>query len=163
MIFELFAEEIVEYADDDYKIFEQEIISKYNMDYITDKMNEMLKNIKEVQYKFIGINKPKVTANYIMKYEQFTNNKSNPTFKAVVNRIETEEQLIEAYNRIKNVFQYSLSYAEKVIFIDFYIINRSRDIIKEKLRIGNDRYTLIRNSCLIKFALGLRWEEIENK
>lgn len=41
-------------------------------------------------------------------------------------------------------------------------MNRSWEISKEKLRIGNERYTLVKNSCLIKFGLGFNWENIEN-
>lgn len=161
MIFQLFAEESIEYEDDDYKIFEQEIINKYDIDLITNKMKEMLKNIKEAQYRFIGVSKSKITSNYIIKYEQFTSCKSDPTYNTALGRIETEEELIEVYNMLSNVFKHSLSYAEKIIFVDFYITNRSRDTIKEKLRIGNERYTLIRNSCLVKFGLGIGWKNIE--
>ena len=82
------------------------------------------------------------------------------TLKTVIKSIETEEELLTTYNTMKSIFDNSFSYVEKIIFIDFYIMNRSREISKEKLRIGNERYSLIKNSCLVKFGLGFNWKNI---
>lgn len=161
MIFDLFANEKIEFMDDDYKVFEQEIVDKYNVDYIKEEMKDFIKSIKEAQYKYVGICSLKVTSDYEMKVDCLYSYNSDPTLRAVIKNIETEEDLIKIYLNMKNIFDNSLSYVEKIIFVDFYIMNRSREIIKEKLRIGNERYSLIRNSCLIKFALGLNWKAIE--
>ena len=61
MIFDLFANEKIEFMDDDYKVFEQEIVDKYNVDYIKEEMKDFIKSIKEAQYKYVGICSLKVT------------------------------------------------------------------------------------------------------
>lgn len=161
MIFDLFANEKIEFIDDDYKIFEQEIVEKYDTDYIKDEMKEFLKKIKEIQYKYVSTCSMKVTSDYEMKVHCSYSYNSDPTLRVAIKKIETEEDLMNTYHSMKNVFDNSLSYIEKIVFVDFYIMNRSREIIKEKLRIGNERYSLVRKSCLIKFALGLNWKDIE--
>ena len=145
MIFDLFANEKVSFIDDDYKVFEKEIIDKYDIEYLKEEMKKFIKNIKEVQYKYIGICSLKVTSNYELKVDCSYPN-SDMTLKTVIKSIETEEELLTTYNTMKSIFDNSFSYVEKIIFIDFYIMNRSREISKEKLRIGNERYSLIKNS-----------------
>ncbi|MCI8460546.1 MAG: hypothetical protein HFE81_04045 [Bacilli bacterium] len=159
MIFDLFANEKVSFIDDDYKVFEKEIIDKYDIEYLKEEMKKFIKNIKEVQYKYIGICSLKVTSNYELKVDCSYPN-SDMTLKTVIKSIETEEELLTTYNTMKSIFDNSFSYVEKIIFIDFYIMNRSREISKEKLRIGNERYSLIKNSCLVKFGLGFNWKNI---
>lgn len=157
MIFDLFANEKVDFIEDDYKVFEKDIIDKYYIEYLKVEMKRFIKNIKEIQYKYVGICSLKVTSDYEMKVDCSYRN-SDPTLKTVIKSIETEEDLMVIYNKMKNIFDNSLSYVEKIIFIDFYIMNRSREISKEKLRIGNERYSLVKNSCLIKFGLGFNWK-----
>lgn len=159
MIFDLFANEKINFMDDDYKVFEKEIVEKYDIEYLKEEMRRFIKNIKETQYKYIGICSLKVTSDYELKVDCSCSH-SDITLKTVIKSIETEEELLATYNTMKNIFDNSLSYVEKIIFIDFYIMNRSREISKEKLRIGNERYSLIKNSCLVKFGLGFNWKNI---
>ena len=69
LIFDLFANEKVSFIDDDYKVFEKEIIDKYDIEYLKEEMKKFIKNIKEVQYKYIGICSLKVTSNYELKVD----------------------------------------------------------------------------------------------
>lgn len=123
MIFDLFANEKVSFIDDDYKVFEKEIIDKYDIEYLKEEMKKFIKNIKEVQYKYIGICSLKVTSNYELKVDCSYPN-SDMTLKTVIKSIETEEELLTTYNTMKSIFDNSFSYVEKIIFIDFYIMNR---------------------------------------
>ena len=163
MIFELFAKEVIHYDDDDYKILSYDNQSEYDKKEVEKRFKDLLKNIQEVQFKFLDLAVPNISQNYEIRYEKFTVNISDPTYNIAVKRIETRDELIKTYTILKKVYDQSLSYAEKVIFTDFFIINRSREVIEEKLHCGNERFYHIKNSCLIKFALALNWEGIKNK
>lgn len=116
MIFDLFANEKVDFIEDDYKVFEKDIIDKYDIEYLKVEMKRFIKNIKEIQYKYVGICSFKVTSDYEMKVDCSYRN-SDPTLKTVIKSIETEEDLMVIYNKMKNIFDNSLSYVEKIIFI----------------------------------------------
>ena len=119
MIFELFANETIKFIDDDYKVFEKGIVDKYDIEYLKEEMKNFIKDIKEIQYKYIGICSLKVTSDYELKVD-CSYHYSDPTLKTVIKSIETEEELVTTYNTMKNIFDNSLSYVEKIIFIDYY-------------------------------------------
>lgn len=161
MFFDLFINIEVKFEDDDYKIFEQSIINMYNIDNIQNEFNDELKYIKLLQYKYVDLSLPDLVIDYEDKIGKIdTYNVSDPTFFTVKKREETKEVLLEYYHKFKLIFDNSLSYAEKIIFIDFFILKKGRESIKDRLRIGNERFKVIKNSCLIKFALGLEFETI---
>lgn len=161
MFFDLFINIEIKYEDDDYKIFEQSIIDMYNMDNIQHDFYDELKYIKLLQYKYLDLSLPDLSRDYDDKIGKInTYNVSDPTFLTVKKREETRDELLEYYHIFKLIFDNSLSYAEKVIFIDFFILKKGREAIKDRLRIGNERFKVIKNSCLIKFALGLEFEDI---
>ena len=161
MFFDLLSKLEIKYEDDDYKIFQQSIIDKYNMEEIQIDMNDELNDIKLLQCKYVNLSIP----DFAIEYESdlLRGNKysvSNPTLNAATKRIETKEDLLNRYFQFKSVFENSLSYAEKVVFIDFFILRKGREPIKERLRVGNERFKVIKSSCLIKFALALDFESI---
>lgn len=161
MFFDLFINIEVKFEDDDYKIFEQSIIDMYNIDNIQYEFNDELKYIKLLQYKYVDLSLPDLVIDYEDKIGKIdTYNVSDPTFFTVKKREETKDELLEYYHKFKIIFDNSLGYAEKIIFIDFFILKKGRESIKDRLRIGNERFKVIKNSCLIKFALGLEFENV---
>ena len=161
MLFDLLIKIEIKYEDDDYKIFEQSIIDMYNMDNVQYDFYDELKYIKLLQYKYVDLSLPDLVIDYEDKIGKIdTYNVSDPTFLTVKKREETKDELLDYYHKFKLIFDNSLSYAEKVIFIDFFILKKGREAIKDRLRIGNERFKVIKNSCLIKFALGLEFENV---
>lgn len=161
MIFEQFIKEKVEYVADDYKILNKEITNKYDIQLIKLKMNKMIETIKEAQYRFFNFEIPDITYNYKNNYQKYNNGIKDSTYSLIAEKIQTEEELSNTYIKMKNIFDNSFSYAEKVVFINVCIAKKNREFVKEKLKIGSEKYTLIRNSCFIKFALGFNFKDIE--
>lgn len=161
MVYELFINEEIKYVDDDYRILDMDNINKFNKQLIFEKFLNMLKCIKEEECRYLDLSYPSVCQNLETRYEKFMFNKTSPTEKYALDRIETEEDLLYAYNRLKTIFDKSLSYYEKVMFIDSFLLKKTRESIERRLCIGNEKFYQIRNSCLIKFALGLNWENIK--
>lgn len=159
MFFELFVNQNLSYKEDDYKILDTDIIEKYNINNLEIRFKNMIKDIKNSQYKYLNIPYANIGYSYEPKYEQHTNHFSDPTGKKAIERIETEEELKEAYSILKNIFDNNLAYYEKIIFIDLYLLKRGRETITEKLHIGTKTFLKIRKSIVIKFSLGLQWEK----
>lgn len=144
--------------EDDYKLFDLDNLEKYNKKYIEEKFKNMLKCIKEEECKYIcGAS---LNRNTTIRYEQLTFNRSDPTARLAIERIESEEDLLEAYTLLKKIFDLSLCYVEKIIFVDYFLLKKTRDNVEERLHIGNDKFYQIKNSCLLKFALALNWKDI---
>lgn len=161
MVYELFIHEEIKYIDDEYRILDTDNINNYNKQLIYEKFLDMLKCIKEEECKYLDLSLPNISQNLEINYEKSSFNKTSSTEKYALDRIETEEDLLYTYSRLKAIFDKSLSYYEKVIFIDSLLLKKTRDSIERRLFIGNERFYQIRNSCLIKFALGLNWQNIK--
>lgn len=82
----------------------------------------------------------------------------NKQHKSKEEIIKAEEELKEAFALLKNIFDNSLAYYEKIIFVDLYLLKRGRETITDKLHIGTKTFLKARRSLVIKFALGLQWE-----
>ncbi len=161
MIFEVFTKEDINYIDDDYKLLDNEIIDKFDKKGIENRFKELLIVIHEQECKYLNFIIPSLTSNYEFKPEKFVNNKSDPTAKVAIELIETEKELSEAIAYLKLIYDKSLSYYEKVFFVDYFLLKKSVDLIRGQLNIGTDKYYSIKNSCLVKLALGLNWKNIE--
>lgn len=162
MIFELFAKENISFEEDKYKVFGNEILSEYDKKGVEKKFISFMKMIENEQFRYLELDLPKITSNYELRLEQYNFKKTDKTANTALNRIECEEDLLNAYNKLKLIFDKSFSYAEKVIFIDYFVIKREREIICSKLGIGHSLFDRIKLSMQIKTALGLKWENIKN-
>lgn len=158
MFFELFINQNLTYEKDEYKILDSDIIEEYNAEKIEERFKNMIKDIKNCQYKYLNIPYANIGYSYEPKYEQQMNRHSDPTCKKAIDRIKTEEELKEAFSLLKNIFDNNLAYYEKIIFIDLFLLKRGRETITDKLHIGTKTFMKVRKSLVIKFALGLRWE-----
>lgn len=158
MFFELFVNQNLSYEKDEYKILDPDIIEEYDSDKLEIRFKNMIKDIKNCQYKYLNIPYANIAYSYVPKYEQHTNHHSDPTCKKAIDRIKTEEELKEAFALLKNIFDNSLAYYEKIIFVDLYLLKRGRETITDKLHIGTKTFMKARRSLVIKFALGLQWE-----
>ena len=108
-------------------------INKFNKQLISEKFFNMLKCIKEEECRYLDLSYPSVCQNLETRYEKFLFNKTSPTEKYALDRIETEEDLLYAYNRLKTIFDRSLSYYEKVMFIDSFMLKKTRESIERRL------------------------------
>ena len=55
MFFELFVNQNLSYKEDDYKILDTDIIEKYNINNLEIRFKNMIKDIKNSQYKYLNI------------------------------------------------------------------------------------------------------------
>lgn len=161
MFFEMFTKKEIKYTDDDYKVFDLQNIESFDKKKIEERFKNLIKCIREEECKYLYMLDSNTTHKNEVRYEQFTLHKSDPTSKIAIARIETEEELLIVYNLLERIFDISLSYSEKIVFVESILLKRTRDYIENRLHIGNEKFYQIRNSCLIKFALGLNWSDIK--
>jgi len=162
MFFDLFTKNKIIYAEDDYKLLDELRIKSYDGKLIEDKMRDLISNIQEMECKYLEFIIPCLTPNYELKEEMFTLKKSDPTGKNAIKRIETEEDLKIIYTKFNFIFNNLFCYYEKVVFVEMLLLKRSKETMKQMLCIGTDKLYQIKNSLLIKLAIGLQWEDVKN-
>jgi len=162
MFFDLFTKNKISYAEDDYKILNNNSLDAYNYKLIEDRIKNLISNIQEMECKYLEFIIPGLTPNYKLKEEMFTIKKSDPTGKSAISRIETEEDLKNTYSRFSFIYNNLFCYYEKVVFVEMILLKKSKDTMKQMLCIGGDKLYQIKHSLLVKLAIGLQWEDIKN-
>lgn len=162
MFVEMFTKNEIIFAQDDYKILDDVCIGTYNTKAIEERMKEFLMNIKEMECKYFAFIIRNLTQKYELKEEMFTGNRSNPTEKTALERIQTKEDIEEAFDSFRLIYNNLFSYYEKMVFVEMILLNRSRDSMKDILNVGQEKIYQIKKSVLVKLAIGLNWENIKN-
>ena len=162
MFFDLFTKNKISYAEDDYKILNNNSLDAYNYKLIEDRIKNLISNIQEMECKYLEFIIPSLTPSYKLKEEMFTIKKSDPTGKSAISRIETEEDLKNTYGRFSFIYNNLFCYYEKVVFVEMILLKKSKDTMKQMLCIGSDKLYQIKHSLLVKLAIGLQWEDVKN-
>ena len=161
MFFDMFTKEKIVYAEDDYKLLDNQSISAYDNKAIEDRIKHLISNVQEMECKYLDFIISNITVNYELKPEMFTTKKSDSTCNTALKRIQTAEDLQTAYNRFNFIFNNLFCYYEKVVFVEMLLLKRTKDATKQMLCIGSDKLYQIKKSLLVKLAIGLQWEDIK--
>ena len=127
-------------------------INEYNYDECRDNVKKILAKYEVAQYKYRNIMPPKITADYEIRYSSYTPRKNDKVANFVLLKLETEEEIIEFYNILTNIFL-TFTKDEKVYFVESLLKRRSEDFICEMINISKNTLAIIKKSCIIKLAL----------
>ncbi len=147
---------------DDYKILSDELIKKYNVNLLQNKIHMVLLEIEDKQMKYEE-NDGYVCHNYEYEPEKHNTGISMITEKEGCTRADISIELDQLFFQFKYVYDTKFSYLEKNLFMQFYILKRSGNSIRRILHIAYPKFQSINNSILIKLGRYLNWDEAISK
>lgn len=123
-------------------------------DYVLCKKNldEKMAIFEEYVYKYNEIKPPKITSNYEIKYEMFTNGIVDKVGNFVAKRLTLLDEVDKLYVSLCEILK-KCTKEELVYFNGVYINHLSEDIVCEKLHISTSSLKRIKKSCVIKIAM----------
>ncbi|HPE14786.1 MAG TPA: hypothetical protein PLT65_02990 [Bacilli bacterium] len=108
------------------------IISHYNMELTKDNVNMMLDNYIKLQYKYLNIIPPRITASYEIRYDNFTRKKSDPVGYYNERKFDTENEVEYFYGEIKDVLL-KMTNEELLYYNENLLRKKSEELTAEKL------------------------------
>jgi len=125
-----------------------------------ENVDMMLDNYVKLQYKFININPPRITAVYEARYESYVPRKSDPTGYYNQRKFDTDKEIKELYSEISDVLN-KMTREELLYYNDNLLGKKSEDLTAEKLGLSRKGLKPIRNSCILKLAMAFGIEELK--
>ena len=113
-----------------------------------------MRNIEEWKYSYINLIPPKITSNYEIRYEKLNFTTTDKVGDFVEKKVDMEIMIDKIYQSLKKILE-NLNNQELDFFDMFYYNRMSEAIIGERLRVGHTQLLHIKQSCIIKIALGL--------
>lgn len=162
MFIEMFTKNQIVFAQDDYKLLDNICIGEYKTKDIETRMKYLLSSIKELECRYVNYILKNLSHKYEFREEMFTQRKSDPTGNGAIEHIATEEELEDAFDSFKTIYDNLFCYYEKVMFVEMMLLGRSKEAMLEYLNIGTEKFYHVKKSLLVKLAIGLNWESIRN-
>ena len=116
------------------------------------KVDEKMAIFEEYNYKYNEIKPPKITSNYEIKYEMFTNRISDKVGNFVAKRLDLLREVDKLYMSLCEILK-KCTKEELIYFTGVYINHLAEDIICEKLNMSSSSLKRIKKSCIIKIAM----------
>ncbi len=140
-------------------LLDAEEIKCYSYEKCREEVEKKIKKYLRAHFKFINLIPPKITVNYEFRYESFTPKKIDKTSDYVADKIDSEMEALEIYNKLKQVWN-RLSYNERVYTTEVLIYKKSENYAIDHMK-NATRYLLdhIKKSCIIKLAIAFNVDE----
>lgn len=143
-------EEKVEYVDT--CLLTKEDLEEYDLDAITDKIIQKIREFKKARNKYLDGYHYRMTPKYEPRLEMFTATKSDPVGKAVEYKLDSQADYDNFNIRLEKLLAL-MSHEEAVYINDCLISSFSETSVREKLGLGKDKFKSIKNSALVRFAI----------
>ena len=127
---------------------------EFNFEESKKSVDELMRNIEEWKYSYINLIPPKITSNYEIRYEKLNFTPTDRVGDFVEKKVDMEIMIDKIYQSLKKILE-NLNNQELDFFDMFYYNRMSEAIIGERLRVGHTQLLHIKQSCIIKIALGL--------
>lgn len=127
---------------------------EFNFEESKKSVDELMRNIEEWKYSYINLIPPKITSNYEIRYEKLNFTPTDKVGDFVEKKVDMEIMIDKIYQSLKKILE-NLNNQELDFFDMFYYNRMSEAIIGERLRVGHTQLLHIKQSCIIKIALGL--------
>lgn len=127
---------------------------EFNYEESKKSVDELMRNIEEWKYSYINLIPPKITSNYEIRYEKLNFTPTDRVGDFVEKKVDMEIMIDKIYQSLKKILE-NLNNQELDFFDMFYYNRMSEAIIGERLRVGHTQLLHIKQSCIIKIALGL--------
>lgn len=127
---------------------------EFNFEESKKGVDELMRNIEEWKYSYINLIPPKITSNYEIRSEKLNFTPTDKVGDFVEKKVDMEIMIDKIYQSLKKILE-NLNNQELDFFDMFYYNRMSEAIIGERLRVGHTQLLHIKQSCIIKIALGL--------
>ena len=128
------------------------IVEQYNYAESKKEIDKMMLKFEMARYKYSELPQPTITPNYEVKYEMFTNNITDKVGNDVATKLDKFKEISAFYDKLSNIIN-TMTYTEKIYFIDSYFRKKSESFICEKLTMSSSSLSRVKVSCIIKVAL----------
>lgn len=128
------------------------IVEQYNYAESKKEIDKMMLKFEKNRYRYSELPQPTITPNYEVKYEMFTNTFTDKVGNYVATKLDKFKDITVFYNKLSNIIN-SMTYTEKIYFIDSYFRKKSESVICEKLTMSSSSLARVKVSCIIKVAL----------
>lgn len=144
----LVSDELMEYA-----ILEKKFLAQYDLEKTEENVLEIMSKFFKAQYKFTGIMPPRMTSNYELRYEGFSNFNYNDSLgNYVETKLDSKQDIINFYNIIAVAISRMNSF-ERVYYAEFLLNGKSERYTADVIGVSRTVLTQIKNSCILKIAL----------
>ena len=127
---------------------------EFNFEESKKSVDELMRNIEEWKYSYINLIPPKITSNYEIRYEKLNFTTTDKVGDFVEKKVDMEKEIDKVYQKLKIVLE-KLNHEELDYFNMSYYNRKSETIIGSRLCVGHTQLLHIKQSCIIKIALGL--------
>ena len=125
-------------------------------DYKKTKTNLELffEDLEEYKYTCIELLPPRITPNYEVKYEMFTNNKVDKVGDYVEKKIKLLDKVSDIYDKLSRILNHFSDF-EKEIYLNIFEYKLSEFETSNKLLISERTIRIYKRSVILKLAIGL--------
>lgn len=135
------------------------IINQFDYNEIKKNITDFISAINLLTFRLKNIEKPKITANYEIKYNCFVPTTSSKIEKFVINKIYLEEEIKDIISKYTYAIN-SLNELERKVFIRSYINEDKDETLCNELVINNAKLLQVKKSASIKFSTILDLEHL---
>ena len=142
-------------------ILSESIINQFDYNRIKRNIIDFIQVINLLSFKLKNIEKPKITANYEIKYNCFVPITSAKIENFVIKKIWLEEEIKDVISKYTNAIN-SLNELERKIFIKEYIYGSKDEIICYETGVTPSKLLQVKKSASIKFSTILDLDTLLN-
>ena len=147
----------------EYGLLDKKFLARFDLEQVEKNVDDIMSNFFKAQYKYLGIDPPRMTTNYEISYGMVTNISSDKIGKYIENKLDSEKDIQHFYSVMVNAIQRMNMY-ERVYYTEFLLNGKSERYTAERIGVSRNGLIPIRNSCIVKIALafGREVEKIYN-
>lgn len=136
------------------KILKPKHIALYDFEATKSALDKLMTKYDMLEFKYLNIKPPKITASYELRFECHTINRSDALGNYVARKLDTESEVEELYANITEACN-RLSPSEQVYFISVYLNGKSEAFVMERLNICRYTFETLRKSAIVRMSLSL--------
>lgn len=141
----------------EYGLLDKVFISQYDLVQTEKNVVEIMNKFFKAQYKYFGIQPPRMTANYDIFYEMKTCTYTDKVGTVVADKLDSEQDIINFYNIMANAIKRMNTY-ERVYYTEMLLNRKSERYTADMIGVSRNGMIPIKNSCILKIAMAFSKE-----
>ncbi len=142
-------------------VLSENLINQFDYNCIKKNIIDFIQVINLLSFKLKNIEKPRITANYEIKYNCFVPTTSSKIENFVIKKIWLEEEIKDAISKYTIAIN-SLNELERKVFIKEYICGSKDEVICYETGITPTKLLQVKKSASIKFSTILDLDNLLN-
>lgn len=136
----------------EYGLLDKKFLAQYDLVKTEKNVSTIMNNFFKAQYKYLGIQPPRITANYEVCYEMSSNVCHDTLGNFIADKLDTKEKIVNFYNIMAGAIQRMNTY-ERVYYTEFLLNGHSERYTADRIGVSRNGMIPIKNSCIVKIAL----------